>query len=145
MACGHAAHDVGTWFGVTGRLGSSFKAFHRPAGRPASVRIRQVIARARFPCRSKALPCMHAGAGRIPGSKPFDSFSAGIRDGKRAKRFGSSYTRGSQEALCAWNLKMPCNQGESNRIRPLPDPGGYSYASSSPMNLARTSSDAAPV
>ena len=26
-------------------------------------------------------------------------------------------------AGCAWNLKMPHHQGESNRFRPLPDPG----------------------
>ena len=54
----------------------------------------------------------HAGMGRISGSKPFNSFSAGIRDGKRAKRFGPGYTSVSQEASCAWNLKMPHYQGK---------------------------------
>ena len=56
----------------------------RFTSRPTLTRIRQVIARARIPRRSKALPCMHAGAGNIPGSKPFDSSNAGIRDGKWA-------------------------------------------------------------
>ena len=57
----------------------------------------------------------HAGAGRIPDSKFFDSFSAGIRDGRRAKRFGPGCTSVSQEASCARNLKMP-HQGKPAEI-----------------------------
>ena len=52
----------------------------------------------------------------IPGSKPFDSFSAGIRDGRRTKRFGPGCTSVSQEASCARNLKMPHYHGKPAEV-----------------------------
>ena len=52
----------------------------------------------------------------------YDS-GAGIRAGKQAKYLGPDCARGSQEASCAWNMKMPHYRGESNRFRPCQIPG----------------------